>query len=153
MIFRGRSLRSLDAKGRLLLPPGFRESLAARGKKEDDSLFALTTYDKCLVAFPWPDWEEMEEKFSRIFNPAPDLRSFRRQFIGSVEVQNFDAQGRILLSQQHRNDAGLGRDALVVGMTNHFEIWNPDLYAANIDAMNVSNAMAELAASGISFAL
>ena len=60
MFFRGRSSRSLDPKGRLMLPPEYRESLAARGlKKEDGSAsprFMVTTYDGCLVAYPWADW-------------------------------------------------------------------------------------------------
>jgi MraZ protein len=136
-----------------MLPPGFRESLLARGKAGEDGPFAITTYDNCLVAFPWPDWEDLEARFSRILNPSPGLRTFRRLFIGSVEVQRFDAQGRILLSQQHRTYANLAREALVVGMTNRFEIWNPDQYAADTTALDVGNVMEELAASGIGFAL
>ena len=51
MLFRGQSYRSLDAKGRLMLPPEFRDALAAASA---DGTFVLTTYDGCLVGYPGP---------------------------------------------------------------------------------------------------
>ena len=51
MLFRGQSYRSLDAKGRLMLPPEFRDALTAASV---DGTFVLTTYDGCLVGYPAP---------------------------------------------------------------------------------------------------
>ena len=52
MLFRGQSYRSLDAKGRLMLPPEFRDALTAASA---DGTFVLTTYDGCLVGYPAED--------------------------------------------------------------------------------------------------
>ena len=157
MFFRGRSSRSLAPKGRLMLPPEYRESLAARGlKKEDGSAsprFMVTTYDGCLVAYPWADWIELEEKFARLPNPSPAVRAFRRLFIGGAEEQEPDAQGRIRLSQDHREYAGIEREAVIMGLVNRFEIWNPARLKASLDEQKLEDVTGELAASGIDFAL
>lgn len=168
MYFRGRSSRSLDPKGRLMLPPEFRESLSARGQeasgptvsetgKEDldggDVRFVITTYDGCLVAYPWADWVDLEEKFARLPNPSPKVRAFRRLFIGGAEVQSLDAQGRVRLSQDHRDYAKLGRDVMVLGLINRFELWNPETLKAVMDEQKLDDVTDELAASGIDFAL
>lgn len=187
MHFRGRSLRSLDPKGRLMLPPEFRESLVSRSVSErsgavlsdsfsenmpentrshataglnslpppdvEEAKFVLTTYDGCLVGFPWSDWVELEEKFARIPNPSPNVRAFRRLFIGGAEVQTLDAQGRVRLSQDHREYAGLEKDVTVMGLINRFEIWNPKTLKASLDEQKLDTVTAELANSGIDFAL
>lgn len=189
MHFRGRSLRSLDPKGRLMLPPEFRESLVLRtlsersgavsdgssflagqnnaqaeetkngesknaeSKNSEDAKFVLTTYDGCLVGFPWSDWVELEEKFARLPNPSPNVRAFRRLFIGGAEVQTLDAQGRVRLSQDHREYAGLEKDITVMGLINRFEIWNPKTLKASLDEQKLDSVTEELASSGIAFAL
>lgn len=158
MYFRGRSSRSLDAKGRIMLPPEYRESLAARGLKGPEGeaaspRFMITTYDGCLVAYPWADWIELEEKFARLPNPSPAARAFRRLIIGGAEEQEPDAQGRIRLSQDHREYAGIEREAVIMGLINRFEIWNPERLKASLDEQNLEDVTGELAASGIDFAL
>lgn len=168
MYFRGRSSRSLDPKGRLMLPPEFRESLTTRGKTEgegharadettlaqdEEARFVITTYDGCLVVFPWDDWAELEAKFVRLPNPSPKVRAFRRLFIGGAEVQTLDAQGRVRLSQDHREYAKLDKDVTVLGLINRFELWNPALLKASMDEQKLDDVTEELAASGIDFAL
>ena len=166
MFFRGRSTRSLDPKGRLMLPPEFRESLVARAHdgmegsdagagspSSEEPRFVLTTYDGCLVAFPWADWAELEAKFVRLPNPSPKVRAFRRLFIGGAEIQTLDAQGRIRLSQDHREYAGLDKDVVVLGLINRFELWNPSTLKASMNEQNLGDVTEELAASGIDFAL
>ena len=63
MLFRGQSYRSLDAKGRLMLPPEFRDALTAASA---DGTFVLTTYDGCLVGYPGPLWNELIRPGSRL---------------------------------------------------------------------------------------
>ena len=95
MYFRGRILRSPDLKGRLMLPPEFREILTSRSQA---GRVVLTTYDGCVVAFPFPDWEEFEHKMNRIRNASRIIRDFRRLVLGGAEEITPYAQGRIRLS-------------------------------------------------------
>lgn len=122
MLFRGRTSRSIDAKGRLMLPPEFRDILLSRS--EPGSL-VLTTYDGCIVGFPLPDWMEFENKINSIKNPPRKLRDFRRLVVGGAEEMTTDAQGRIRLSKDHMSYAGISGDAILMGQGSRFELWQP----------------------------
>ena len=179
MNFRGRSQRSLDPKGRFMLSPEYRECLCLRMQKNENGLFApqnstpvpaqdelnsinlekaeikvvITTYDSCLVAYPWLDWLKLEEQFTKLANPSSNVRAFRRLFIGGAEEQTLDAQGRIRLSQEHREYAELNKEIIILGLTNRFEIWNPALYKQSMEKIDFNAVSDELNDSGIDFAL
>ena len=156
MVFRGRFARSIDPKGRLMLPNEFREGMAkapADASTSAPASFVLTTYDGCLVAFSMEDWEELEKKFMRIPNPSPQVRAFRRLVIGGAEPHTPDSHGRILLSPDHRAYAGIEREATVLGLVDRFEIWNPAALKASMTPDNLAGVTEELAASGIDFSL
>lgn len=123
MYFRGRTLRALDAKSRLMLTPDFREILFGGNPK---GTFVLTTRDHGLVGYPMPMWHELESAFAALKNPSKEVRDFMRLFIGGAEEVTPDAQGRILLSRGHLGYAGIEREVWLVGMVSKFEIWSPE---------------------------
>ena len=146
-MFRGHSHRAQDPKGRLMLPPEFREVLLSRSV---ESKAVLTTYDGCIVAFPLPDWEEFEQKINSIKNPPRNVRDFRRLVIGGAEEMAVDGQGRVLLSKAHLAYAGIRREAVLVGQGRKFELWDKDRFAAVV-GQNFDDLADELADSGIDF--
>ncbi len=131
-----------------ILPPEQAGSLVQVAAK-----CVLTTYDTCLVAFPWEDWLDLENKFARLPNPSPEVRAFRRLFLGGAEVQEADAQGRIRLSQDHREYARIEKDVVLMGLVNRFEIWNPQMLRNSLENHDISRVTEELAHSGIDFQL
>jgi MraZ protein len=145
MLFRGRSFRTLDLKGRLMLPPDFREILLARS---EPGQLVLTTRDGCIYGFPWPDWQKIEEAFSRIQNPGRAVRDFSRQFLGGAEVMAADGQGRIRLSRELTAYAGIEKDVVLVGQGARFAIWDPDRFAPvlaqNFDDVTLADSGIEL---------
>lgn len=181
MIFRGRSQRNLDPKGRFMLSPEYRESLSLRMQEptqntipqnstncgenvptssenntpliSTETKLVITTYDDCLVAYPWLDWIKLEEQFTRLTNPSPSVRNFRRLFIGGAEEHILDTQGRIRLSQDHREYAKLEKEVTILGLTNRFEIWNPTLLKQRMEAESFESVSDELNNSGIDFAI
>lgn len=147
MFFRGRIARSADPKGRLMLPPEFREVLAARGS---DGKVVLTTYDDCVVAFPWPEWEDFEQKLCRIENAPRKVRDFRRKVLGGADVLELDAHGRIRLRRDHLDSAGIEGEAVLVGQGPRFEIWSPERLARVLD-QDFEDVAQAIAATGIDF--
>ncbi len=147
MFFRGRSVRSLDAKGRLMFPPEFREILLARS---DGGQLVLTSLDGCVYGFPWPDWQEFEEKINRINNPTRAVRDFMRLVLCGAEVIAADAQCRIRLSRELLQYAAIDREAVLVGQGAHFELWSAERLAPALSQSfdDVTQAMTE---SGIEF--
>lgn len=126
MFFRGRLQRNPDPKGRVMLPPDYREILFSRSPSGQ---LALTTYDDCVVGFPLPEWEEFENKLNSVKAASLRLRNFRRQVIGGAVITEPDSQGRIRLSQEHLEYAGINREAILMGQGPRFEIWSPERLA------------------------
>lgn len=145
MYFRGRILRNLDPKSRIVLPPDFREILLSRSPA---GKVVLTTYDGCAVGFPLPDWEEFECKMNRIKNPSREVRFFRRLVIGGAEELAVDAQGRVRLSRELMKYAGIEREAILMGQGSRFEIWAPGTLDAALD-QDFDDVAAALADTGI----
>lgn len=148
MFFSGRTHRSLDPKGRLMLPPEFRDTVFGRAA---EGVLVLTTYDDCVVAYPLPDWEELAEKFNKLKVTSRKIRDFRRLVIGGAEQVQLDKQGRIRIPQAHREYAGLNKDMVLVGQNRTFEIWDQGRFDA-ITRQNFDDVTEELSDSGIDFA-
>ncbi|GIT12005.1 MAG: hypothetical protein CM1200mP33_1910 [Chloroflexota bacterium] len=54
-------------------------------------------------------------------------RSFIRSTVRYASTVQYDKQGRIALSQNLIDYAQLKNDALIIGVVNKIEIWNPKL--------------------------
>lgn len=121
LTFRGHAYRSLDPKGRLMLPVEFRDVILASGMP---GKAILTNFDGCVVGYSLAEWERIEESFQRINMLNRQLRDFQRFFIsGAMEVE-LDKQGRVLIPQHLRTYAGLARDVALAGVGRKFEIWD-----------------------------
>ena len=147
MYFRGRIARSLDPKGRLMLPPDFRATLSSRSS---EGRVVLTTYDGCVVGFPFVDWEEFEDKMNRVKNPARNVRDFRRLVLGGAEEMLVDGQGRVRLSREHAHYAGIELEVVLVGQGVRFEVWSPERLTPVLE-QNFDDVAQALAESGIDF--
>ncbi|HLC18500.1 MAG TPA: division/cell wall cluster transcriptional repressor MraZ [Thermodesulfobacteriota bacterium] len=123
-MFRGRYEHSIDAKGRLSIPSKIRETLSERY----DSRLVITTYDGCLIAYPFAEWQKLEEKVSGLPEFKKDTRAFLRFFYSSATDCPIDKLGRILVPQTLRDYAKLERDVVVVGAFRHLEIWSKEVW-------------------------
>lgn len=119
-MFRGRFEHTLDSKGRLSIPSKFRETLNERY----DSRLVVTTYDGCLITYPYAEWQKLEEKVAELPEFKKDTRSFLRFFYSSAADCNIDKLGRILVPQSLRDYARLEKDVILVGAFKHVEIWS-----------------------------
>ncbi len=127
-MFRGRNDISIDDKGRLMLPVKFRDYLA----KNDETTLFLTNIDDCLKGYPSAVWLEIEQKILARHERTDAERNFRRFFLGGVQECSLDKQGRILVPQSLRKYAGLEKDAAIIGLISHFEIWNVGRYESTV---------------------
>jgi MraZ protein len=130
-VFRGATKVTLDAKGRLAIPTRYRERIAARC---DSQLVATVDKDYCLLIYPFPDWEELERKLVRLPSLNKQARRLQRLMIGYATEIEIDAHGRILLSRELREFAGLNRQAILIGQGNKFELWDEDSWNEKRDA-------------------
>ncbi len=120
-MFRGATKVTLDAKGRMAIPTRYRERLAARC---DGQIIVTVDKDHCLLVYPLPDWEELERKLVRLPSMNKAARRLVRIMVGYATEVEADASGRILVSRELREFAGLDKHAVLIGQGNKFELWD-----------------------------
>lgn len=146
-MFRGHSYRSQDPKGRLMLPPEFRDEVFAQSP---EGRIVLTNFDDCVAAYPLPEWEIIEQNFAKLNMADRGVRDFHRFFIsGAIEV-TLDKQGRILVPPHLRTYAQLSKDIVLAGVGRKFEIWDLERFENQRKVMqeNFDQVMDNLAGSG-----
>ena len=114
----GQYEHSLDEKNRLFLPALFRE-------KNNGSSFIMTQgLEHCLFLFPPSAWKSLAAKLDHL--PIADKvkeRAFKRTLLAGACEADVDPQGRILIPQILIDYAAIRRDAVVLGVLHHVEIW------------------------------
>ena len=121
-MFQGTSLLVLDAKGRLSLPSKYRESLLVPCQGE----VTLTRHpDGCVLIYPRAIWVELRSKLASLPYSA---RALQRVMLGSAIDVNADGSGRLLVPGDLRSLCGLNREVTLIGMGNHFELWDQAKY-------------------------
>ncbi len=126
-MFRGATKVTLDAKGRLAIPTRYRERIATRC---DGQLVITLDKDHCLLVYPLPDWEEIERKLVRLPSLQKRTREMQRIMLGYATEVDVDGAGRILLSRELREVAGLERQAMLIGQGHKFELWDEERWNA-----------------------
>jgi MraZ protein len=117
-MFQGRSALLLDAKGRMTVPTRHRDTLSA----QCDCKLTLTRHpDGCLLLFPRPVWDAQRERIAALPISA---RAWARIFLGSASDVEMDSTGRILVAPELRQAASLNKEVMLLGMGNHFEVWD-----------------------------
>jgi MraZ protein len=129
-MFRGASKITLDAKGRLAIPSRYRERIVSRA---DGHLVATVDRDYCLLIYPLPDWEEIEQKLVKLPSLNPQARRLQRLMVGYATELDMDGNGRILLPRELRDFAGLDRQVMLIGQGNKFELWDEQRWNARRD--------------------
>ena len=117
-LFLGEYDHSLDDRGRVTLPRKIRAEI------EERELILAKGFDPCIFGFDKTSWEK--EAAKHLESPVTDEggRKLRRYlFSGAVKVE-IDKLGRILLPAQLKEYASIGKDVVVIGAGDHFEVWS-----------------------------
>ena len=122
-MFRGVAQLNLDSKGRLAVPARFRDALTARCSGH---LVVTADSDRCLLIYPLPDWEPIEQKLMALSSFNAQIRELQRRLVGYAEDVVMDATGRILVPPALRRYAQLDKAVVLVGQGHKFELWNKD---------------------------
>lgn len=117
-MFIGEYEHSVDDKGRMAVPAKFRAKLAS-------GAVVTRGLDKCLFLYAREEWEKIAEKLSNLPLSKSNARAFARLMLaGAMEVE-IDKQGRINLPKYLTKYSSISAKAIVAGLYNRLEIWNP----------------------------
>ncbi|MBR6243363.1 MAG: division/cell wall cluster transcriptional repressor MraZ [Ruminococcus sp.] len=107
---------SIDQKGRMSFPNKLREILGPE-------FYLCMGHDDHYIAVYSP--EEFQIYRSKLFTvPGKAGSDIRRKLLSCADKQVPDKQGRIFITQQLRDHAGITDDVVVIGSENRAEIWN-----------------------------
>ncbi len=109
----------------MVLPSRIKSSLP----EASESRIVLTRgFEPCITIYPLEEWQKIFERVASLDEFNPEYRRFQRNFLrGNTEVE-LDKSGRFLLPRTMARYAQLDREAILIGMGNRIEVWNPDLY-------------------------
>jgi MraZ protein len=127
--FLGSYLHQIDDKGRLSLPAAFRREGA------DAPLILLQVHDDSLSLYPVAAWTEVEERLRELLRRQPEARNYVLGITANAAEVVPDKQGRIPLPPRLREKVGIDGSALVVGLLDRIEIWNPDRFSAAVSEL------------------
>jgi MraZ protein len=124
--FLGSYRHQVDEKGRLSLPAPFRRDA------DDGPLVLVQAQAEALTLYPGGTWRGVEERLLELLRRQPEARPHVLAITaGAAEVVP-DKQGRILIPQRLLAAAGVGDAALLIGVIDRIEVWDPARFEQTI---------------------
>lgn len=126
--FLGRYDYAMDDRGRVPMPPRYRELFALGGMLNQGP-------DPCLRLFTKESFQEQAALHTR--EPALERsgRMTRHAFFANSFSVELDRQGRILIPSPLRAYARLEGSVVVSGAGEWLELWNPEAFEAEMAAV------------------
>lgn len=122
--FLGEYEATLDAKGRFLLPAGFKKQL-----EEGENNFVVSRgLEKNLNLYPMKTWGAIMERISKLNDFEPKVRQFKLLFLGGATEVELDTAGRLLLPPSLKEYAGLSKDIVLASDIDKLKIWDAVKY-------------------------
>ncbi|WP_249030013.1 division/cell wall cluster transcriptional repressor MraZ [Tannockella kyphosi] len=111
----------IDAKGRLIIPSKFREQCGT-------SIVITRGFEGCLALYTVEGWDEYYSKLLTLPKNNKQSRSLFRMITSRAEICEFDKLGRINIPSKLIDHAKLEKDCAVIGVGDHVEIWNQEVW-------------------------
>lgn len=119
----------LDAKGRLILPSRIKAQLPEEGGEE---IVIRKGFEPCLIIYPTVEFKKVFSKISGLNEFNEEYRRLQRNFLSGVVTVELDSNGRFLIPKNMLAYAQIDKDAMLVGMGNKVEVWNPSIYEKHL---------------------
>ena len=120
---------SFDDKGRLTIPSKFRDLPV-------DGVVVVQGLDRNLMVLPPAVFQILYDRLMAMSLTDPTARLLRHIILGNALQVTPDSAGRILLSSNLRDYAGLKGEVVFVGQGDYFEIWATEPWQEQQDQIN-----------------
>lgn len=128
LMFLGQYEHTIDTKGRMTIPVKFRDLLV-------DGAFVTVGFDNNLMVLTSDTFHSLYERINAMSITNENARSLRRLMFSQAVQVEVDKAGRILLPQFLRERINLENQATVIGVGGYFEIWNPETWVPQSEAL------------------
>ncbi len=127
MLLTGTFSRSVDEKLRVAIPRALREVL---GCSEGGALYLAPGTDGSLAIYTEDALGQLGQRLANASPTQQSVRAYMRLFYARVQRAELDQQGRIRIPAELAELAGLGKEALLLGVQDHLELWSPERWRA-----------------------
>jgi MraZ protein len=115
----------LDKSGRLKIPEKFRAAIEADYGRD---VFITSLTDDSVHVYPLSVWTALSGVTNEgAIHFRPDVRQFMLNVNSKGAAGEIDSKGRVLINLPLREQARLQQEVMVIGLTNHLEVWNKTL--------------------------
>ena len=119
-VFTGLFRHTLDDKGRLTIPSGWRHAHAP-----EDTFLATPHPDGYIAVLPPSEVDKLHDKISAMKLSDAQAQAFNARFFSQTQSFSFDKAGRAGFTAELLKHAGIEKDAVLVGSLTKFNIYNP----------------------------
>jgi MraZ protein len=118
MLFLGKHDYAMDERGRVPMPPRYRDAFM------QGVILTQGSPDRCIRAYPMNGFEEQAALYMSEPVTTRSGRIRRRSFFSNAHPTELDRQGRVLVPPAMRDWAGLSNHIVVAGAGEWLEIWS-----------------------------
>ncbi len=116
----GEYYHNIDDKSRLIIPQKLREDLG-------DTFVVFPDRTGCLLVMSETEWAFFYERLlAKSKEKDNNIRVLARLYFPKVRNVSPDKQGRIPLTAELKEAAGLSRNVAIIGVGNRVELWDAD---------------------------
>ena len=116
-MFYGEFEYKIDEKGRVPVPPRFRNALK-------DGVVLTPGIENCITAYPLSEWKKLAAELTGTSATPSKLRRLNRAIFATAFSTQVDGQGRIALPAPLREHADIVDEVVVAGANTCLEIWS-----------------------------
>jgi MraZ protein len=116
-MFYGEYSYKIDEKGRVPVPPKFRNALK-------DGMVLTPGAEKCITVYTALEWKKLSAKLTGNALSRSKMRKLSRVLFATAFSTRTDNQGRIPIPAPLREHAGIIDDVVIAGANTYLEIWD-----------------------------
>ncbi len=120
-MFYGEYGYKIDEKGRIPIPPKFRNALK-------DGIVLTPGAERCLTVYTALEWKKLSTKLTGNALSRSKMRKLSRVLFATAFSTRIDGQGRIPIPAPLREHAGISDEVVIAGANNYLEIWDKVLW-------------------------
>lgn len=127
-MFLGEYEYRIDRKGRVSVPPKFREEFRS-------GIIVTRGYERCIVAYTLSEWNKLYEMYATFPTTSSSSRLISRVVFSSAFDLTLDRLGRLILPPPLRAYAQVQEDVVIAGVGSYLEIWSKEGWEREQDVM------------------
>jgi MraZ protein len=110
---------TLDDKRAVTLPRAIRDQLG-----DCDTVLVSPGPDQCLWLTNQAHLDRLAERLEHSPAQEVDVRVFKRLYYAQTDKAPLSDEGRVVIPERLAQFAGVGQEAVLVGIDDHFELWD-----------------------------